>query len=354
MIKRFALTATVAVLTTACSLVADVGQFDNATAAHDDDFASSEPDGEVADVSMLPGPDGGPEGASTIDARNPTDSAAAVDTFVPGFDGGDATAPSTDSGDSGGATGPPGDAGDGGVMEMDAADSAAPPRDAGTDAAALGWCAAHESTTTLDCHDFDEGNPVSQGFSSNYYSSIFAAVTSTDYVPGSAPSSLLLSTPLLDAGGPSADEQFNDLVTYHGKLELTFSVKIVNFQPTSGDVSLFRISYKNNDWAVSLDFQNTNAELNESATLPDGRYDHAHQASQPTFTSWTTVDVLVDFVNQTIAMTYNGLSIVASQAIRSPTQTNPTLFVQTGLNFLGSPAKPMTIYYDNIILRAPP
>jgi hypothetical protein len=340
MIKPLALTATVAILTAACSLVADVGQFDNATAAHDD--AASEPDGEVADGSLLPEADGAAEGASPIDARDPADAAGVEDTSVSDLDGGDAAAASSDGGD-------------GAVIELDAADSAAPVQDAGNDAAALTWCAAHESATTLDCHDFDEGNPAPTGFSSNYYSSIFAAVTSTDYVPGSAPSSLLLSSPSLDAGGPSANEQFNDLVAYHGKLDLTFSVKIVNFQATSGDVSLFRISYKNTDWSMSLDYQNTSAELNESATLADGgTYNHAHLASQPTFTSWTTVDVLVDFVDHSIAMTYNGISIVASQAIESPTQTNPMLLVQVGLNFLGSPAKPMMIYYDNIVLSAPP
>jgi hypothetical protein len=368
--NRLALGAAAAILMAGCSLIADVGQFDNATAADDGAAASPEPDGEVADGSRPPGPDGAAEGASTIDARDPTDSGGAGDTFVSDFDGddaaasskdsGDATAPSTDSGDA--TTAPPtdsgapsSDAGDSALGEVDAADSAALVQDAGNDAPALTWCAAHVSATTLDCHDFDEGNPAAQGFSSNYYSTIFAAVTSSDYVPGSAPSSLLLSTPLLDAGGPWADEQFNDVVSYHDKLELTFSLKIVNFQATSGDVSLFRISYKNSDWAVSLDYQGTTAALNESATFADGgTYVHAHQASLPTFTNWTTVDVLVDFVDQTIAMTYDGVSIVPSQAIESPTQNNPQLFVQSGLNYLASPAKPMMIYYDNIILSAPP
>lgn len=336
-IKRLALAASVAILTAACSLVADVGEFDNATAAHDD--AASQSDGEVADGFLLPEPDGAAEVASPIDGGAPADSARVGDTSVSDFDDGDAAAPSSD-------------AGDGAVDAIDASDSAAPVQDA----AALAWCAAHQSATTLDCHDFDEGNPAPQGFTSNYFSTIFASVTSASYVPGSPPSSLLLSTPLLDAGGPSADEQFNDLVAYHSKLELTFSLKIVNFDPTSGDVSLFRISYNDSHWAVTLDYQNTTAALNESAILVDGgpTTHHAHQASQPPFTDWTTVDVLVDFVGQTIAMTYNGISVVTSQAIESPTETNPMLFVQAGLNFLGSPAKPMMIYYDNILLSAPP
>jgi hypothetical protein len=360
-LKRLALAACGAALTAACSLVADVGQFDNATAARSDGALSSL-DGEADDGSVTPEPDGAGEDASTADVQVAADSAADGDTAVFDVDAGDATARWTDSGDatapatdSGEAGAPATDAGDGATVESDAADSAAPPSDAGKDAAALAWCAAHASPNTLDCHDFDEENAAAAGFTSNYYTSIFAAVTSADYAPGSPPSALLISTPLLDAGGGSANEQFNDIVAHQGKLDLTFSLKIVNFDPTSGDVSLFRISYKDNDWALTFDCQNTMAALNESATLADGEtYNHAHLASQPPFTAWTTVDVLVDFVDRTLAMTYNGISVVTGQTIQSPTETNPPLFVQLGLNFLGSPAKPMMIYYDDIVLSTPP
>jgi len=219
-----------------------------------------------------------------------------------------------------------------------------------------GWCASHASTTTVDCHDFDDGKPPQTGFSNHYYSGHFATVTSADFAPGSPPSALLLSTPSLDAGAPSQDEQFNDILSYHAKVELGFALKIVDYDPNAGYVSLFRASYRDGTWAAELDLQQNGASFVESTKLADGGTEHATYAAAlpPVLDAWTDVDCVFDFANHTISLSYNGIPVVTNQHMKNPDPNGQGIFIQTGLNYLVAPAKPMMIYYDNILLGTPP
>ena len=219
-----------------------------------------------------------------------------------------------------------------------------------------GWCASHRSAITIDCHDFDEGQTAQYGFTNHYYTGRFASVTSTDFAPGSPPSSLLVSTPLLDAGEAPQYEQFNDIFAFHNKVELSFALKIVNYDPDAGYISPFRFSYQNGSWAAELDFEQTRAFFNESTALPDGGTRHStYAAAQPSpLDAWTNVDCVFDLTNHTVSLSYDGVAVVTEQAITNPGQDAPAIFVQVGLNFLVSPAVPMMLYYDDIVLSTPP
>lgn len=241
------------------------------------------------------------------------------------------------------------------VQDLDASDAdtvtgSVDAQDAG------GWCAAHRSANAIDCYDFDEGQTAQYGFMSHYYTGHFASVTSMDFAPGSPPSSLLVSTPLLDAGEAPQDEQFNDTLAFHNKVELSFALKIVNYDPDAGYISPFRFSYQNGAWAAELDLEQTGAFFNESTALPDGGTRHStYAAAQPSpLDAWTNVDCLFDLANHTVSLSYDGVAVVTNQAITNPGQTAPAIFVQVGLNFLMSPAKPMMLYYDDIVLSTPP
>jgi hypothetical protein len=209
--------------------------------------------------------------------------------------------------------------------------------------------------TIFDCHDFDEGKPASSGFGSTFEPTVFSSVSSSDYAPGSPPSSLLFTTPSL-TGTAATSQQFADVVAYHGKIDLSFQVKIVNFDAHAGDVSLARIGYQDADWAVTLDYTGASGTLNEIASFADGAsYRSAHTASQPSpFDAWNTVDILVDFDGHTISLAYNGVSVLSDQDIANPVQNNPNISIIMGLNYLGPPANPMTIFMDDIVISTPP
>jgi hypothetical protein len=218
-----------------------------------------------------------------------------------------------------------------------------------------GWCASHRSQETVDCHDFDEGQPADFGFSSHYFTAHYASVTSTDFASGSPPSALLVSTPLLALGGAPQDEQFNDLLAFHDKVELRFALKIASYDPTAGYVSLFRISYVTGNWGVEFDLEQGGAVFNESISTFAGTTKHTYAAAQPSvLDAWTNVDCVFDLANHTVSLSYDGVSVLANQTIANPNQLAPAIFVQTGLNYLVAPAKPMTIYYDNLLLNTPP
>lgn len=252
------------------------------------------------------------------------------------------------------ATSPPDGSADAQVAqtsEMDVGTAAAATVDAQQGS---GWCAANSSATTVDCHDFDEGKAAEDGFASHYYTAHYSSVTSTDFAPGSSPSSLLVSTPMLALGGAPLDEQFNDLVPFHDKVELSFALKIVDYDPTAGYLSLFRVSYVGGAWAAEFDLQQTGASFEESVTTFLGVTRLKYTAAQPmSLDEWTTVDCVFDFVNHKLSLSYDGVPIVTNQTIANPDQGTPIIFVQVGLNYLVSPAKPMMIYYDNILLSTP-
>jgi hypothetical protein len=348
-----------------CNLVAGLDQFDNAVAEDTaSDAASSGDDSAQVPGSPSNGLDSGVPGNPGADQGPPSgdDSGSAPPPMWPS-DSGFSETPDA------GTTSPPGDMAvqdsgyvssheDAPSMMLDPGADAANPVDAASplDAGPAGpWCATHMSPTTLDCHDFDEGQPPQTGFSNNYFSGRFATVTTTDFAPGSPPGSLLLSTPLLDAGAPAQDEQFNDLVAFHPKVELSFALKIVDYDPGAGDVSLFRISYQTGTWAMQFDLQQHGASFTETSTADGGTKHTTYSAAQPTtLDAWTNVDCLIDFNAHTLSLSYDGKAVLSNQPIENPNDKNPQIFVQAGLNYLVAPAKPMMIYDDNILLAAPP
>ncbi len=347
-----------------CNLVANLGQFDDAVPASaaivGDDGADSSsaasvgPDAPTSSANSSMGSSGQPTTDSSGDTA--TNSMTDEGTGEPAVDSAVVSAP---------------DAG----REPDAATEGATATDAATEAAtdsstpesaadsasgtadgsgAGNWCVAHASTNNYDCHDFDEGEAAPVGFSSHYYSGNFAAVTSADYDPGSAPSSLLISTPALGDGG-TADNQFNDVLAYHAKLELSFAIKIVDYDPNVGNLSVFRVSYKDNKWAETLDLHGTTATLTEVWTPSGGGAGETdHAVTMPSLATWTLVDLVVDLGGHTQSMTYNGVSALTGAAISNPADNNPTLFVQSGLNFLIGPAKTMFLYWDDLVVATPP
>jgi hypothetical protein len=225
--------------------------------------------------------------------------------------------------------------------------------DAGT------WCAAHRSATTVDCYDFDEGQPALFGFASHYFTGNYASVISTDFAPGSRPSALLVSTPSLFVGAPPEYQQFGEALSFHPKVEVSFAVKIVGYDPNAPDVSLFRIAYQNGVWGADFDLLQGGAGFVETPPLLFGGTKRStYPAVQPSpIDAWTTVDCLFDFVNHTVSLSYNGVAVVSGQPIANPDQIGPiapNILTEMGLNYLGAPAKPMLIYYDDILLTTPP
>jgi hypothetical protein len=304
-----------------CALIADLQKFDNAVSA-------------------------------TVDAESPAEGAPGVtdDATDPSAD--DEASPSTDDSalegsvdvttDSSVTTAT--DAGADTTQDAGATSDSTP--EAGT------WCARNTSANTFDCHDFDETGDSSAGFTNHLLSSWgeLAVVTSTDYAPGSPPNSLLISTPAIDAGGYAID-QYNDVLLYHNKFELRFATKIVNYDSSAGVVSLIRMSYQNNGWAETLDLQGNTTTLDESWT---GNGKAAHSVTMLPLDSWVDVDLVVDLNGHTQSLTFNGVSALTVSTISNPNQSNPALFVQAGLNYLGGPAKAMSIYCDDIEVNTPP
>jgi hypothetical protein len=359
-----------------CSLVADLGQFDHVVAASSDaagtpsDASQSADDGSTIDESTASTDDAGSDAVAessayaNVDATVDSAVDAAPDSHVspPTADGSlDATIDSTVDA----AVDSPVDVTVYSPVDATPDSQTSPPVDASPDTAigdsampvdaspeASTWCAMNATTNTFDCHDFDESSDAAAGFTNHLLSTWgeLATVTSTDYAPSSAPSSLLISTPALDGGG-YAIEQFNDVLLYHNKFELSFATKIVNYDSDAGVVSLIRMSYQNNGWAETLDLRGATTALNESWTN-NGKA--AHTATMLPLNAWVNVDLVVDLNGHTQTLTYNGISALTASAISNPNESNPALFVQAGLNYLGGPALPMSIYCDNIIVNTPP
>ena len=250
--RAAAASAIIAVLIGGCDVIAGLGQFDNAVEAIDAVDSGS----EIA----TPGEDGQPAPLASSSAANlssSTGSSGGASSALATTGAADAFAP--DAGASEATPDAASDSADAAMVDAAAVTpaDAGPPSDAGAT-----WCVEHASPVTFDCHDFDDAASPLAGFTSHFFSGNFASVTSTDYAPGSAPSSLLIATPALD-GGSSAINQFNDVLLYHDKLELAFSLKLVSYDSNAGDVSLFRVSYQDNGWAETLDSRGSTATLNE-------------------------------------------------------------------------------------------
>jgi len=354
-----------------CGLVAKLGEFDDAVAdsvevadgAADFDSSSAAWEASVPNDPVAAIVDDGRD----ADAIASQEAATRVDVGTSGPDadhdsntpanGADAetigTVPATSDTDA--AASDADDAANVAAVEEDDSPADAVAGDGAESSGSSAWCATHSSSITLDCYDFDEGQPAPTGFESNYFSSVFASVTSADCASGSPPSALLIATPTLASGARPALEQFNDTVSYHDRIELTFALKIVNYDVNAPDVSLFRVSLGDNSWSESLDLQQRTANLIEASVLANGSTQQvSHASSQPsTLNAWTRVDALFDFAAHTVSLSYNG--VVASQlTMANGGQGTPSVFVQIGLNYLTAPAKAMTIEYDDIQISAPP
>jgi hypothetical protein len=314
---RRPLGAWTAVCMVGCNLVANLDRFDNAVAAPVD-VSSASDDSSAVDANTQPTSDVDSQPAG--DAATASNLDAGIDSTV---DIGQDSAPTNDS-----------------STTLDVAPEATT------------WCALHAPVTAFDCHDFDETNDAAAGFTSHFIPSSgdMAQVTSTDYAPGSPPNSLLIATPALDAGGYEID-QFNDVLLYSNKLEVSFAVKIVNYDSSDGVVSLIRVSYQNNAWAETLDINANTTALDESWS---GGGKAAHTVTMLSLNAWVSVDLLVDLNTHTQSLTYSGVSALSSTGISNPNESNPALFVQSGLNYLGGPAKPLSIYTDDIVVSTPP
>ena len=346
-----------------CNLVANLGQFDDAVPASaailgedgagNGSAVSAQPDAPTSSSDSSMGSSIPPTTDSSADAamNSMTDEA----TGEPAVDSSVASAP--DSANEPDAAMEAATAEDATAAATDSStpESAADSASGTADGSGTGnWCVAHASTINYDCHDFDEGEAAAVGFSSHYYSGTFAAVTSADYAPNSAPSSLLVSTPALGDAG-TADNQFNDVLAYHAKLEVSFAIKIVDYDPNVGNLSVFRVSYKDNKWAETLDLHGTTATLTEVWTPSGGGAGETdHAVTMPSLAAWILVDLVVDLGGHTQSMTYNGVSALTGAAISNPADNNPTLFVQSGLNFLIGPAKTMFLYWDDLVVATPP
>ncbi|MGA2449986.1 MAG: hypothetical protein ABTD50_15005 [Polyangiaceae bacterium] len=351
-----------------CNLVADLGQFDNAISASADAATLSDDSSTPIDAGPgvpLDASPGVPLDASpdvSLDASPDISLDASPDVSLDASPGVphdaspgtalDATAgPDVDTG-----TGSALDAGTDSTLDAAQDSTAAGESDAASApdgaAEAGSWCALHAPATAFDCHDFDETSDASAGFTSHFIpaSGEMAQVTSTDYAPGSPPNSLLIATPALDAGGYEID-QFNDVLLYHNKLEVTFALKIVGYVSTDGVVSLLRVSYQNNAWAETLDITANAAALNESWSN-GGKA--AHAVAMPTLNAWVNVDLLVDLNGHTQSLAFDGVGEISDGGISNPNESNPALFVQSGLNYLGGPAQPLSIYTDDIVVNNPP
>ncbi len=241
------------------------------------------------------------------------------------------------------------DAGTDAKMDADAGVAA---NDAGT------WCAAHRTATTVDCYDFDEGQPALFGFATHYFTGNYTSVISTDFAPGSSPSALLVSTPSLFVGAQPAYEQLGNMLSFHPKVEVSFAVKVVGYDANAPDVSLFRIAYPNSAWGVDFDLLQGGAGFIETTGLLFGGKRSTYPAAPPSpIDAWNTVDCVFDFVNHTVSLSYNGVAVLSGQPIMNPDQIGPigpNIFSDMGLNYLGAPAKPMLLYYDDILLTTPP
>jgi hypothetical protein len=74
----------------------------------------------------------------------------------------------------------------------------------------------------------------------------------------------------------------------------------------------------------------------------------------PTLNAWVSMDLLVDLNAHTQSLAYDGVSALSVPGISNPTESNPALFVQAGLNWLSGPAKAMSIFWDDIVVSTPP
>jgi hypothetical protein len=379
-----------------CAAIANLDQFDNAVAAGDsggdDDGTSPDarkpPNGPTSDArsdvvvdatfesSGKPSVDTGldasvdatVEGAvdapadssvessldSTIesDSVSPTDSVASESTPRPDSMADDGSSDSPNDTSVPDTRSPPSIDSSADVVEAQTTDVSVPSDATDASPPANTWCLLHASALVFDCHDFDEGKSVAAGFTSRSNSGDYVSITSTDYAPGSSPSSMLVSTPALDGG--SAYDQLNDILPYHRKLELSFAVKIVHLDPSSGMLSLFRVSYQNGDWSEMLMIKSNGTALYEWWPLADGGTGSSlHTVTAIPLGSWVLVDLVVDLDAHTQSFSYDGASALATATISNRSETNPALEVQTGLNQVIGPSSAVTVDWDDIVVSTP-
>jgi hypothetical protein len=339
-----------AATTTACSLVANLGQFDNAKlastdAAPTDGSASTSNDGAVmADA----GTDStvGSDDAASSDEASLSDDASASDAGSSGDDADgsalgdasmDASAHQVDSGDAG---------------ERDAEAGPTPT-----------WCVANSPPSFVACIDFDEGRTYAQvealdWSSAPYFEPYdFGSLDTTDYAPGSPPDCLLLTTPELDAGGVPAQEQFTQNTKFQTSVDVSFALKITNFDSTVTDLSLIRIAYTDSSWTASLDLNESNSQVLETIVPVDGGANTyvSHPVPLPPLNQWVNVDFRVDSAANTVTLSYGTVQALPTTGVLTHPQATPSMSVEIGVNYLqpstASPLEPMEIRYDNVLVQ---
>jgi hypothetical protein len=235
--------------------------------------------------------------------------------------------------------------------QADSSDSAT---DAGADAGDAGsWCRANSTTSTASCRDFDDGKQIAALWSIVYFTpSDFSSIDPTDHAPASAPNSLLFSTPAV-AAGANAQGQLVDHLQFVSDVTLQFALKIPDFDLNASDVSLVRVAYQSGNWAVSLDYSGGVGNLLEAILPPDGGTQTTllHPVSQPNLQMWTTVLLDVNINSQTVSLSYDGISVTNVPLSNPPNASTSAISVTVGANYLGGPAQPMHISYDNILIN---
>jgi hypothetical protein len=143
-------------------------------------------------------------------------------------------------------------------------------------------------------------------------------------------------------------EQLTEKLTYHTKISLQFAIKIVNYDTSVGDLSLVRIAYDIGDWWASWDLQSSSNIYETIIEADGGQNTVGHPTMSPPLNKWVNVVFTVDTSAETLSLTFDGVSALAG-TISAPPQ-NGSLSVTLGVNYLGGPAQPMSIYYDNIAI----
>jgi hypothetical protein len=308
-----------AVTLAGCSLVADLGNFDGAHLAADAGGTRTHPGLDATDTASDSDSDSDSSGyVADAGVEDANDGAAAI---------------LLDAGEAG----------------RDSAADASTAQDAGGP-----WCMRMASSTASFCRDFDSDDTLAYnaGWDNFWTTSDCASLAASDYA--SPPRSLLLSTPALAAGANAEQEQFDIYVSFKKLIQLQFALKLENFDQSAGDVSLVRVAYQSNRWWVSLDFQQSGGFLLESTVGDGGALSQAqHPIAQPPLGVWTTVSLTVDLAGEVVSLSYDGTPILTSEAITAPVESNPALDITLGMNYLGPPAQPMQIYYDNILVVTP-
>jgi hypothetical protein len=239
-----------------------------------------------------------------------------------------------------------GDGDDGGVAGDDGGDAS----DGGDgEEAGVDWCLANTTSKTYFCRDFDDGKSFGFGFATYLNlpdGGVEPSIVSNEFA--SAPSSLLVPAASLASSSDSEQVQLVVHVSGHTLLELHFALKLVDFSPTGGDLSLVRLGFDSNVWWVSWDLQGSSNVYETTMTSDGGQMTTTHPTTMPQLGAWVDVVFAIDVAAETVSLTLDGVSAL-QDTISAPTLTGG-LGAGIGINYLQGPFQAMSIYYDNVAI----